>query len=62
VIDAAIGIVERGTYRVADAVNEQPWLPNGPIPVNVEWRLHGYQRVSHPGCETTADGAHKVYS
>jgi hypothetical protein len=48
VIDAAIGIVERGRYLVADAVNEQPWLPNGPIPVNIEWRLDGYRRVSHP--------------
>jgi hypothetical protein len=48
VIDAAIGVVERGTYLVADAVTEQPWLPNGPIPVTVEWRLPEYQRVSHP--------------
>jgi Transmembrane protein of unknown function (DUF3556) len=47
VIDAALGVVEKGTYLVADAVAEQPWLPNGPIPVTVEWRLPGYQRVSH---------------
>jgi hypothetical protein len=47
VIDAAVGIVERGTYLVSDAVAEQPWLPNGPIPVNVEWRLPGYERISH---------------
>jgi hypothetical protein len=26
---------ERGTWQVADAVNEQPWLPNGPIPTQV---------------------------
>lgn len=39
VIDAALGVIERGTYRVADAVNEQPWLPNGPIPFDVRWRL-----------------------
>ena len=38
IIDAALGVVERGTWRVKDAVREQPWLPNGPIPVNVEWR------------------------
>jgi len=49
VIDAALGIVERGTYQVADAVAEQPWLPNGPIPLEVEWRMPGYERVSHPG-------------
>jgi Transmembrane protein of unknown function (DUF3556) len=53
VIDAAIGVVERGTWLVADAVAEQPWLPNGPIPVSVEWRLDGYQRVSHPTPKTT---------
>ncbi|MFT3716467.1 MAG: DUF3556 domain-containing protein [Gordonia sp. (in: high G+C Gram-positive bacteria)] len=38
VIDAALGIIERGTWNVADAVEEQPWLPNGPIPINVTWR------------------------
>ena len=32
VIDAALGVIERGTWKVADAVDEQPWLPNGPIP------------------------------
>jgi uncharacterized membrane protein YkgB len=37
VIDAALGVVERGTWNVADAVNEQPWLPNGPIPTTVMW-------------------------
>ena len=34
-IDAALGVIERGTWKVADAVEEQPWLPNGPIPMNV---------------------------
>ena len=37
VIDAALGVIERGTWKVADAVAEQPWLPNGPIPVQVTW-------------------------
>jgi hypothetical protein len=37
VIDAALGVIERGTWDVADAVKEQPWLPNGPIPLNVTW-------------------------
>ncbi|WP_128377167.1 DUF3556 domain-containing protein [Streptomyces cavernae] len=37
VIDAALGVVERGTWKVADAVAEQPWLPNGPIPLDVTW-------------------------
>ena len=37
VIDAALGVIERGTWRVADAVREQPWLPRGPIPLDVTW-------------------------
>jgi len=37
VIDAALGVTERGTWKVADAVKEQPWLPNGPIPLDVTW-------------------------
>lgn len=32
-IDAALGVIERGTWNVADAVAEQPWLPHGPIPL-----------------------------
>jgi hypothetical protein len=43
VIDAALGVIERGTWQVADAVAEQPWLPNGPIPVQVSW-----SRVASP--------------
>jgi uncharacterized membrane protein YkgB len=39
VIDAALGVIERGTWQVADLVAEQPWLPNGPIPLEVTWRL-----------------------
>jgi hypothetical protein len=38
-IDAALGVIERGTWKVADAVAEQPWLPNGPIPTQVTWSL-----------------------
>jgi hypothetical protein len=40
-IDAALGVIERGTWKVADAVSEQPWLPNGPIPTSVTWSLRG---------------------
>jgi len=47
VIDAALGVIERGTWQVADAVAEQPWLPNGPIPVQVSWsRAGALQAVS----------------
>ncbi|MFI5776778.1 DUF3556 domain-containing protein [Nocardia sp. NPDC051570] len=45
VIDAALGVIERGTWKVADAVAEQPWLPNGPIPLEVIWA----QPNSRPG-------------
>lgn len=46
VIDAALGVVERGYYDVADAVNEQPWLPNGPINYTMTWRKPGYEPAS----------------
>ena len=49
-IDAALGVIERGTWNVADAVKEQPWLPNGPIPLNVMWtrtqRQHGHRAAA----------------
>ncbi|MGQ0632087.1 MAG: DUF3556 domain-containing protein [Sporichthyaceae bacterium] len=44
VIDPAVGILERGTWNVAEAVNEQPWLPNGPINLTVTWTREGYTR------------------
>jgi hypothetical protein len=47
VMDAAVGIVERGSWSVRDAIAEQPWLPNGPIPTQVTYRRPGYERVSH---------------
>lgn len=37
VIDAALGVIERGTWNVADAVAAHPWLPDGPIPLHVSW-------------------------
>ena len=42
VIDAALGVVERGHYDVRDVVKEQPWLPNGPIPYVTTWRHPEY--------------------
>ena len=38
-MDAAVGVVERGSWAVKDAVKEIPWLPDGPIPVQVDWQL-----------------------
>ena len=50
VIDAALGVIERGTWKVADAVAEQPWLPNGPIPLEVTWtRAASSTRVGGAG-------------
>jgi hypothetical protein len=49
--DSGAGIVERGSWSVAEAVEEQPWLPNGPISIDVEWRKPGYQRVRYTKAE-----------
>ena len=38
VFDGALGVTRRGTWQVADCVAEQPWLPNGPIPLDITWR------------------------
>lgn len=43
VIDAALGVVERGYYEVEAALREQPWLPNGPIDYTVTWRKPDYK-------------------
>ncbi|MGV9820594.1 DUF3556 domain-containing protein [Nocardia xishanensis] len=48
VIDAALGVVERGEWRVRDAVQAQPWLPDGPIPHEVTWRRPGYEAPTLP--------------
>jgi Transmembrane protein of unknown function (DUF3556) len=47
VMDAAVGIVERGSWSVREAVAQQPWLPDGPIATDVTWRKAGYRHVSH---------------
>lgn len=48
VIDAAVGVIERGSWSVEECVNTQPWLPDGPVSTEVTWRREGYQRVSYP--------------
>ncbi|GAB09747.1 hypothetical protein GOARA_046_00160 [Gordonia araii NBRC 100433] len=37
-IDAALGVIERGTWQVKDSADSQPWLPDGLVPRNVTWR------------------------
>jgi hypothetical protein len=54
VMDAAVGVVERGRWQVADCVNAKNWLPDGPVPVQVEYRMDGYQRVRHSAEHTPA--------
>ena len=53
VIDAALGTVEKGWYHNDDAYNEQPWLPNGPIPHTITWT----SRVRAPGVPIPAPAA-----
>lgn len=46
-IDAALGVIEKGTWKVGDAVEAQPWLPDGPIPLDITWSrtstTHGHE-------------------
>ncbi len=37
-IDAALGVIERGTWVVSDSADAQPWLPDGLVPRTVTWR------------------------
>jgi hypothetical protein len=57
VIDAALGVIETGTWKVADAVAEQPWLPNGPIPTQGTWRRNAAQPVPTSVEPATLSGA-----
>jgi Transmembrane protein of unknown function (DUF3556) len=60
VMDAAVGVVETGSWAVKDAVAEKNWLPDGPIPTQINFRLPGYERVRHrvvdPGMRPTTSG------
>jgi hypothetical protein len=56
-IDAALGVIETGTWKVADAVEQQPWLPNGPIPLEVSWSLRGTKPAA-PKDEAREDQEH----
>jgi hypothetical protein len=60
VMDAAVGVVERGSWSVKDAVKEIPWLPDGPIPVQVDWRLEGYERLSYAAVSRALPVANNV--
>ncbi|APE35436.1 hypothetical protein BOX37_17435 [Nocardia mangyaensis] len=57
VIDAALGVLERGTWEVADAVEALPWLPNGPIPHRVTWRREDVTGVVAPNQDAVVQPA-----
>lgn len=38
-IDAALGVIETGTWKVVDVADAQPWLPDGPVATTVTWSL-----------------------
>ncbi|WP_217136146.1 DUF3556 domain-containing protein [Leucobacter chinensis] len=44
-IDAALGVVERGRWQVKDAAQAQPWLPDGPLPLTVTWRSPDFDKL-----------------
>jgi hypothetical protein len=48
VIDAALGVVEKGWYHNDDAYNAQPWLPDGLVPHVITWTRDGYVPVGEP--------------
>ncbi|MEV0704679.1 DUF3556 domain-containing protein [Saccharopolyspora sp. NPDC050389] len=54
VIDAALGVIERGTWKVSDAVAAQPWLPDGPIPLDVTWTRDTSRSAPDPAVRATA--------
>lgn len=54
-IDAALGVIETGTWNVDDAVSAQPWLPDGPIPMSVTWRRRADSTTArHSAPETSS--------
>lgn len=59
VVDAALGVIERGEVNVNDMVAAQPWLADGPIPYQVEWRAPGAPAIPGsapaPAPEQTAE-------
>ena len=48
--DAGVGVVERGRWNVKECVDQQPWLPDGPVSTDVSLvaseENHGYLPLS----------------
>ncbi len=47
-IDAALGVMERGTWKSRDVAQKQPWLPDGPVPLRVTWTRDAQQPTAQP--------------
>lgn len=60
VIDAALGVVERGTWHMDDLADEQPWLPNGPVKHTVTWTRPGYTAPGDPAKAVADAAAHRA--
>jgi len=64
VVDAARGVIERGWYDPREASETQPWLPDGPITLHVEWSADGVPQArpwsSGEGGPKAEDGATPV--
>lgn len=61
VIDAALGVVEKGWYHNDDAYHTQPFLPDGLVPHVVTWQREGYTPAGDPypgdgGRDTKGEG------
>ena len=58
-IDAALGVVEKGWYHNDDAYHTQPFLPDGLVPHVVTWQREGYTPAGDPTAmveEDTGEG------
>jgi hypothetical protein len=49
-------VIERGRWQVKDCVEAKNWLPDGPIPTQVEYRMENYERVRYPPSGAAAPG------
>jgi len=67
VIDAALGVVEKGWYHNDDAYHTQPFLPDGLVPHVVTWQREGYTPAGDPypgdgGRDTKGEGISLTHS
>lgn len=56
VVDAALGVIERGVVDVHEMLKAQPWLADGPIPYTVESRVSAGSTPSDQPRTSSAQG------